>query len=209
MCSSTTTSSFQHLAFLLSGLCWNSCSTNHINISEPGQEHTHALLETNTSQILLSCSCKLYLTRCRRACTNQTVSRLIPARSTYTVLCAMIRTAQQQAVAWFTLSRGVLVHATLTSTNWNAWRIPFSLLYDDWTDLNTITCFIDDYKANICSHNCWHARLLSSTNKDMQIPLVIEAWLINQCPYSQTDITCIITTPRWSARCMNHTLVVK
>jgi hypothetical protein len=28
----------------------------------------------------------------------------------------MMRTAQQQAVAWFTLSRGVLVHATLTST---------------------------------------------------------------------------------------------
>ncbi len=58
---------------------------------------------------------KMYLPHCR-ACTKQTVSREVPARSSYTVLCAMMRTAQQQAVAWFTLSRGVLVHATLTST---------------------------------------------------------------------------------------------
>ncbi len=78
------------------------------------QIENDVLLEFNASLILVPCSCKLYLPHCR-TCTKQTVSREKPPRSTYTVLCAM-RAAQQQAVAWFTLSRGVLVHATLTST---------------------------------------------------------------------------------------------
>ncbi len=74
------------------------------------------LLETNASLILLPCS---YIVSASLA-KKQTVSREIPACSTYTVLCAMMRTAQQQTVAWFTLSRGVLVHATLTSTQWKS-----------------------------------------------------------------------------------------
>jgi hypothetical protein len=71
------------------------------------------LLEINTSLIRASCS---YLVSASLHSLHKTncVQRSF-ACSTYTVLCAMLRTAQQQAVAWFTLSRGVLVHATLTS----------------------------------------------------------------------------------------------
>ncbi len=70
------------------------------------------LLEINTNLILVSYS---YIVPASLQSLHKTY-REIPACSTYTVLCAMMRTAQQQAVAWFTLSRGVLVHATLTST---------------------------------------------------------------------------------------------
>jgi hypothetical protein len=67
------------------------------------------------------------------------------------VLCAMMRTAQQQAVAWFTLSRGVLVHATLTSTQLKSVAHTIQSLNDDRTALQTIICLGDDRKANICS----------------------------------------------------------
>jgi hypothetical protein len=53
-----------------------------------------------------------------------------------------MRTAQQQAVAWFTLSRGVLVQATLTSTQLKSVVQLFSVLNDDLTAVETLLVLV-------------------------------------------------------------------
>ncbi len=72
------------------------------------------ILEINTSLTLLSCS-YIVSTSLQSLHKTHCVERNTSLQYIHGI-GAMMRTAQQQAVAWFTLSRGVLVHATLTST---------------------------------------------------------------------------------------------